>query len=130
MAYCDACFKLTLSELWDNDVFFHPNLRSLQQSSDSGCPFCRICFESINDKAGWNRDHINALLEDRAPEGYSGEVWHPSLWLRGEFYSSLPPGDFEGSCVWLTCGKAPSYSQLEGSNVGGLGLSTRLSLFA
>ncbi|CAM1508933.1 Fc.00g026720.m01.CDS01 [Cosmosporella sp. VM-42] len=131
MSFCDFCTNLTVSQLDDNDILFKPNLNALRLSATAGCSYCILCFTRIQED--WSTKYVSALLNGDIPEGYTGDVWYPNLWLRGQFArgrSGYGAGMEEGCCIWLSCGKMQSFEGEEGSNKTGLGLVARLAIYA
>ncbi|KAF6814009.1 heterokaryon incompatibility protein [Colletotrichum plurivorum] len=137
MALCNFCSKLTAEMLFDADLRFHPNLRSLKDSAAANCPFCILCYDAIQKSC--HRDIITALLNDEVPESHRDyDVFYPSIWLRGQIYPlgsgtrvALAGQSTAEDSIWLSCGRHhPDVGQDEtnrnGDPIGG----PRLSCYA
>ncbi|KAF6808106.1 hypothetical protein CMUS01_13960 [Colletotrichum musicola] len=110
MAYCEFCAKLTVDLIQYQDVRFHPNLKSLKDSAESGCAFCGLCWSTIQSDC--IPLYISELLNGKRPSTYGDEVkdkpFYPSIWLYGQIMPTGPGtrgGVESGGCVWLTCGR-------------------------
>ncbi|KAK1984378.1 heterokaryon incompatibility protein [Colletotrichum cereale] len=130
MSLCQVCAKLNIEQLDATDVRFHPNLKALQQSAATNCPFCTLCYTRVMENT--HRSVTNALLNDRIPEGYEKESFFPSVWLHGEVRQASRDVSKEvpGCAIWISCGRMhPDGGQGE-TNHPGLPFASRLSVFA
>lgn len=122
MTRCKLCESLSVELLDNNDVAFHNDLSSLQESAQSGCDFCNLCWGRL--ELDWSRDQLDACLQGKKLSYDSSEPegppWVPQMWLRGQFFDRRSHSE---SRIWLSCGR------LDEENVG-QGASTSLSLFA
>ncbi|KAF3803342.1 hypothetical protein GCG54_00013452 [Colletotrichum gloeosporioides] len=109
MKYCNFCAKLTVELLSCRDAKFHPNLKSLKESAESGCAFCGVCWASVQA----NRippKYITELLNGERPstcyENERNKPWYPSIWLCVEIIpKGLGPHCGTESRVSMTCGR-------------------------
>ncbi|KAK5655123.1 hypothetical protein OQA88_6022 [Cercophora sp. LCS_1] len=98
MPLCQRCLPLTIDELVDNDVLFHPNIASLKASGENGCAFCLLCWHALLKVI--NKRQLNNLLAGESAWG-EGERWTPTIWLRGwHFHNS----GREGAKIDVSCG--------------------------
>lgn len=137
MASCSFCSNLTVEMLFDADIRFHPNLRSLRDSAAARCPFCALAYAAIVGTC--HRDVITALLNDEVPESHKEyDVFYPSIWLRGQLYAhgsgtrvSVAGQESTGDSIWLTCGRPqPDVGQDETNRSSSPIGSVRLSCYA
>lgn len=97
MPYCHRCRTLTAKELRENDVPFHPNLRSLKDSADRGCEFCFVCWTAFKKDAA---KHVDGLLRGESPFP-KGSEWTPAIWLNGNQFGHPTSGD----SIAVSCGR-------------------------
>ncbi|GKT47878.1 uncharacterized protein ColSpa_08059 [Colletotrichum spaethianum] len=130
MSLCEFCAKLNIEQLDATDVRFHPNLKALQQSAATRCPFCTLCYTRVMEDS--HHSITDALLNDRVPEGYEKESFFPSVWLHGEVRQASRgvSKEIPGCSIWISCGRLhPDGGQGE-TNKPGMPFASRLSLFA
>ncbi|KAF6821894.1 hypothetical protein CPLU01_12342 [Colletotrichum plurivorum] len=141
MAYCDFCAKLTVALIQYQDVRFHPNLKSLKDSAESGCAFCGLCWSTIQSEC--IPLHITELLNGERPSTYGDEVrdkpFYPSIWLHGQIMPTGPGtrgGVESGGCIWLTSGSCRvldgdlGYELFSETNPPGSPIAISLSCYA
>ncbi|KID83474.1 Heterokaryon incompatibility [Metarhizium guizhouense ARSEF 977] len=97
MPYCHRCRTLTAKELRENDVPFHPNLRSLKDSADRGCEFCFVCWTAFKKDAA---KYVDGLLRGESPFP-KGSEWTPAIWLNGNQFGHPTSGD----SIAVSCGR-------------------------
>ncbi|KAF5133383.1 hypothetical protein E5D57_004007 [Metarhizium anisopliae] len=97
MPYCHRCRTLTAKELRENDVLFHPDLRSLKDSADKGCEFCFVCWTAFKKDAA---KHVDVLLRGESPFP-KGSEWTPAIWLNGNQFGHPTSGD----TIAVSCGR-------------------------
>lgn len=147
MKYCNFCAKLTVDQIINNDVKFHPNLKSLKESAESGCVFCGVCWAGIQANRHISPKHMTELLNGERPStaAYSmderDKPWYPSIWLHGNLFPVGPQtrgGHIkDGDGVWITCGRCRSlnddfaeFALSETNPPGGSPMSVKLSVYA
>lgn len=104
MPLCEACARLSVEELDDNDVEFHPDLQHLASSAEAGCDLCLLFWTRLRNRHG-RMPHFDQILNDQWPDPPDGHEWTKSIWLRGQFPRN-GPGE---SCIWISCGPSSSF---------------------
>ncbi|OLN81227.1 hypothetical protein CCHL11_07281 [Colletotrichum chlorophyti] len=129
MTFCNFCERLDIEQLDQTDVRFHPNLKSLQQSSLLGCPFCALCYARVEEDCHSNV--VDTLLNGEVPNGYDKESFYPSIWLHGEIRPAnrAVGAGIPGCGLWITCGRLPPDAGLGETNSPGTPIYSRLSAF-
>lgn len=95
---CAKCSKLVLADVWDQNVVFHPNLKSLADSAKT-CAFCNLCW--IQLQRGSSNDAITRCL----PPG--GEHAKTPVYLRGDWYPSSITNNKPSNRVNISVGILP-----------------------
>ncbi|KAK4206706.1 heterokaryon incompatibility protein-domain-containing protein [Rhypophila decipiens] len=98
MSFCQRCELLTIDELVENDVLFHPDLATLRGSAETGCGFCTLCWTAL--RTG-QKDQLDKLLRGESAWA-KGEAWTPTIWLRGMHFWD---GGSAGTKIEVSCGK-------------------------
>ncbi|KAH8706190.1 heterokaryon incompatibility protein-domain-containing protein [Ilyonectria robusta] len=99
MPLCQRCSLLTIEELVENFVLFHPNLSALKASAENGCDFCSLCWSTLYKST--IHTQLDSLLrgESAWPEG---EKWTPSIWLYGGHFIF---NGSSGTYIDVSCGQ-------------------------
>ncbi|OAA43648.1 Heterokaryon incompatibility [Metarhizium rileyi] len=118
MPYCDRCSTLNAHELRENDLPFHPDLRSMKDSAENGCDFCFVCWSAFSQKAS---RYVDLLLRGESPFP-EGSKWTPAIWLNGNQFGHPTSGDTvavslgmrgPGSEFWPDVNPEPIEAELE-----------------
>jgi len=98
MPLCERCTLLTIDELVENDVLFHPDLGTLKSCGERGCEFCALCWATLQTI---NRTQLESLLRGESAWP-NAETWTPTIWLRaGHFFHR----GTAGTHITVSCGK-------------------------
>jgi len=97
MPPCQRCTHLTIAQLVDNDILFHPNLASVKFSAEQGCEFCSLCWHALQTV---NHRQLDSLLRGESA-WEEGEPWTPSMWLRGWHFADHGR---MGAKIEISCG--------------------------
>ncbi|KAI2624296.1 HET-domain-containing protein [Hypoxylon sp. NC1633] len=114
MGLCDLCAGLTVEEIRGRMTFYHPNLRSLQDSADAGCDLCGLCWAAL--RLNNPSKTIDAVLAGKDPDADEMRpLYDERVWLTGCFFDDLrrrgvtgtrgKAGDLRvADSVWVDCG--------------------------